>query len=81
MLFDDLSKEAAIDSSNQAVKRFEKSDNKQSVLPNMVYSLEMLISLLIKRRRFKGYGWTKFYDFNISDFKICLDIIKIYKNI
>jgi dynein heavy chain len=44
----------------------------------MVYSLAMFHSMLLERRKYKGYGWTKEYDFNNSDFKICLDILRTY---
>ena len=44
----------------------------------MVYSLAMFHNMLLERRKYKGYGWTKEYDFNNSDFKICLDILRTY---
>ena len=76
-LFDDLSKETLPGDSN-VINKYEKNDIKQSVFAKLVYSLAMFHSMLIERRKYKGYGWTKFYDFNNSDFKICFDILRTY---
>ena len=75
-LFDDLSKEALPETSPS--NKYEKNDVKQSVFAKLVYSLAMFHSILLERRKYKGYGWTKFYDFNNSDFKICFDILHTY---
>jgi dynein heavy chain len=58
--------------------RNDKSDFKFSSFCKLVYSLSMFHSILIERRNYKSYGWTQFYDFNNSDFKICFDILKSY---
>ena len=78
LLFDDLSKEAAAETSGAIINKYEKADNKASAFSKMVYSLAMFHSMLLERRKYKGYGWTKEYDFNNSDFKICLDILRTY---
>ena len=78
LLFDDLSKEAAAESNANTINKYEKADNKASAFSKMVYSLAMFHSMLLERRKYKGYGWTKEYDFNNSDFKICLDILRTY---
>ena len=77
LLFDDLSKEAAAEANSGAVNKYEK-DTKATAFGKMVYSLAMFHSMLLERRKYKGYGWTKSYDFNNSDFKICLDILRTY---
>jgi len=59
-------------------ERVEKNDFKFSSFCKLVYSLCMFHSVLIERRKYKSYGWTSFYDFNNSDFKICFDILKSY---
>jgi len=59
-------------------ERVEKNDFKFSSFSKLVYSLCMFHAVLIERRKFKSYGWTCFYDFNNSDFKICFDILKSY---
>ncbi|MCQ2815651.1 MAG: hypothetical protein MJ252_00145 [archaeon] len=76
-LFDDISKETLMNEM-KTQKREEKSDQRQDNFGRLVYSLGMFHAMLIERKRFKGYGFTKQYDFNDSDFKICLDIIKNY---
>jgi len=78
LLFEELSKEAANEANTAPVNKYEKNDNRASVLAKLVYSLAMFHSLLIERRKFKGYGWTKSYDFNNSDFKIAFDILRTY---
>jgi len=73
-LFEDLQKEdLAI-----TIDKYEKSDQKNSILAKMIYSLTIFHSVLIERKKFKSYGWTTSYEFNNSDFKICFDIIKTY---
>ena len=78
LLFDDLSKENSNENTGNVISKYEKNDNKASVLAKLTYSLAMFHSMLLERRKYKGYGWTKKYDFNNSDFKICFDILRTY---
>jgi len=73
-LFDDLLKE----SPKLDGDRVEKTDPRFTPWCKVVYSLCMFHCILVERRKFKSYGWTTFYDFNNSDFKICFDIIRTY---
>lgn len=73
-LFDDLQKENIVLGND----KLDKGDLRNSAFSKMVYSLCMFHSILMERRKFKSYGWTSFYDFNNSDFKICFDLIKVY---
>ena len=74
-LFEDLQKENPKLDSNE---RIDKGDFKFSAFCKMVYSLCIFHSVLLERRKYKSYGWTSFYDFNNSDFKICFDILRSY---
>ena len=78
LLFDDLSKEAAAESTGGTINKYDKADNKAYAFSKMVYSLAMFHSMLLERRKNKGHGRIKEYDFNNSDFKICLDILRTY---
>lgn len=76
-LLDDLQKDNL---KLENYERVEKNDFKFSAFCKLVYSLCMFHSILLERRKYKSYGWTCFYDFNNSDFKICFDILKSYMN-
>jgi dynein heavy chain len=71
-LFEDIQKE------NIKLEGESKNDIRISAFSKLVFSLSMFHALLIERRKFKNYGWTNFYDFNNSDFNICLKIITSY---
>ena len=48
--------------------------------PSLVFVLAFLHAVLQERRKFGKIGWNVQYDFNESDFSVCLVILKTYMN-
>lgn len=48
--------------------------------PSLVFVLAFLHAVLQERRKYGKIGWNVPYDFNESDFSVCLSILKTYMN-
>lgn len=48
--------------------------------PSLVFVLAFLHAVLQERRKFGKIGWNVPYDFNESDFSVCLTILQTYMN-
>ena len=49
-----------------------------SAFPALVFVLAFFHAVVQERRKYGKVGWNVSYDFNESDFQVCMDILKTY---
>ena len=49
-----------------------------NALPSLVFVLAFFHAVVQERRKYGKIGWNISYDFNESDFQVCMEILKTY---
>jgi len=49
-----------------------------SAFPSLVFALSFFHAVVQERRKYGKIGWNVSYDFNDSDFQVCMDILRTY---
>ncbi|CAF1458544.1 unnamed protein product [Adineta steineri] len=56
------------------------SDSDHPAYPGMIFILAFFHAIILDRRKYNKIGWSCTYDFNESDFRVSVDILKHYLN-
>ncbi|CAF1522285.1 unnamed protein product, partial [Adineta steineri] len=56
------------------------SDSDHPAYPCMIFILAFFHAIILDRRKYNKIGWSCTYDFNESDFRVSVDILKHYLN-
>ncbi|CAF4291334.1 unnamed protein product, partial [Adineta steineri] len=56
------------------------SDSEHPAYPCMIFILAFFHAIILDRRKYNKIGWSCTYDFNESDFRVSVDILKHYLN-
>ena len=54
------------------------TDCPHSAFPTLVFVLAFFHAVVQERRKYGKIGWNVSYDFNESDFQVCMDILHTY---
>ena len=54
------------------------ADCPHSAFPSLVFVLAFFHAVVQERRKYGKIGWNVSYDFNESDFQVCMDILRTY---
>lgn len=56
----------------------DSADRKPTEFKACLFGLCMFHSLIIGRKKFGSQGWSRGYNFNDGDLKICADVLRNY---
>ncbi|UJR10037.1 hypothetical protein I4U23_014260 [Adineta vaga] len=63
---------------NLNLQVFSESDH--PAYPCMIFILAFFHAVILDRRKYNKIGWSCIYDFNETDFRVSVDILKVYLN-